>query len=204
MPPRITQESCSPRVSDRTMVGTLPSGSCLKGVRVERPPTVMKPTATHSPPPPSCLQGGHASFWRHGEIYRNQGGLSAGQAFARPSPQLFDEFPVGYSLASCSPAELASASPTASILPQQASAVEGASRINRAIPTQGWMPGKTSAIRPGRSVFLLTSPLIEPAHKTLENDTNRCCNGLDISNNESKDTRTKWRTPSTESTLLRN
>src|ERR1019366_7636153 len=77
MPPRITQESCSPRVSDRTMVGTVPSGSCLQGVRVERQRTAMKPTAISSHSAASCLQRGHA--W-----------------------------------ASCAPAELASASPTAS------------------------------------------------------------------------------------------
>ena len=114
MPPRITQESCSPRVSDRTMVGTVPSGSCLQGVRVERQRTAMKPTAISSHAFAHCLPGGHASFWRHREIFRNEGGRSAGQASARPSPQHFDEFPVGYSWASCSPAELASASPTAS------------------------------------------------------------------------------------------
>jgi hypothetical protein len=74
----------------------------------------MKPTAISSHSAASCLQRGHASFWRHREIFRNEGGRSAGQASARPSPQHFDEFPVGYSWASCSPAELASASPTAS------------------------------------------------------------------------------------------
>ena len=57
------------------------------------------------------------SFLRHQEIY---------QSDERPSERArlrshalahrLDEFPVGYSLASCSPAELASASPTGLIV----------------------------------------------------------------------------------------
>ena len=96
------------------MVGTVPSGSCLQSVRAEPQPTIMKPTATSSGSTARCLQGRHASFWRHGEIYRKGRRPSLGQASTRPSAQPFDEFPVGYSWASCSPAELASASPTAS------------------------------------------------------------------------------------------
>ena len=53
------------------------------------------------------------SFLRHKEIYQSDEPLSerarlCGHALAHR----LDEFPVGYSLASCSPAELASASPT--------------------------------------------------------------------------------------------
>ena len=56
------------------------------------------------------------SFSRHREIYRSDIALSkVGGGSRSPRPQLigFDEFPVGYSLAGCSPAEPASALPTA-------------------------------------------------------------------------------------------
>jgi hypothetical protein len=75
------------------------------------------------------------SFPRHGEIYRSDmiiktktignGGPSAASRWPAPKPSqrarrkgrarliVRDEFPVGYSLAGCSPAEPASASPTA-------------------------------------------------------------------------------------------
>src|ERR1017187_6508122 len=72
------------------------------------------------------------SFLRHREIYRSDmvsktiitWGPGAASRWSAPAPSLKtrrkgraplivrDEFPVGYSLASCSPAELASASPT--------------------------------------------------------------------------------------------
>ena len=174
MLPRITQESCSPRVSDRTMVGILPSGYCLQGVRVERPTLAMKPAAT-------ATRSGHtsggttASFGRHGEIFRNEGVLSAGQASARPSPQHFDEFPVGYSLAGCSPAEPTSASPTAPYcaVRQQPRRVRAAQ--HPVSTTQGWMPKKIPGTRPGRSVFFLTSPLIEPAYAEPPGDQAANC-----------------------------
>jgi hypothetical protein len=74
------------------------------------------------------------SFLRHGEIYRSDGfskpvkgwGLSAAFRWSASGPShrarkkgcalliVRDEFPVDYSSASCSPAELASASPTGS------------------------------------------------------------------------------------------
>jgi hypothetical protein len=55
------------------------------------------------------------SFLRHEEIYRSDVGF--GHARSRscglpPAPIGLDEFPVGYSLAGCSPAAPASASPT--------------------------------------------------------------------------------------------
>ena len=73
------------------------------------------------------------SFLRHGEIYRSDvvfktiltWGPGAASRWSAPGPSLRtrrkerallivrDEFPVGYSLAGCSPAEPASASPTA-------------------------------------------------------------------------------------------
>ncbi len=54
------------------------------------------------------------SFLRHGEIYRSDVGQARSGSVRRPLPALIgcDEFPVGYSLAGCSPAEPASASPT--------------------------------------------------------------------------------------------
>ena len=57
------------------------------------------------------------SFLRHREIYQSDERQSER---ARPCSHALahrlDEFPVGYSLASCSPAELASASPTGLIV----------------------------------------------------------------------------------------
>ena len=59
------------------------------------------------------------SFFRHGEIYRSDVGLLAPGAvmvLAAPGCIGCDEFPVGYSLAGCSPAEPACASPTGTIV----------------------------------------------------------------------------------------
>jgi hypothetical protein len=57
------------------------------------------------------------SFFRHGEIYRSDVGLlPPGAVLVLAAPGIgCDEFPVGYSLAGCSPAEPASASPTGTI-----------------------------------------------------------------------------------------
>ena len=50
------------------------------------------------------------SFSRHGEIYRPM--VKPGQPTVdHPSLHRYDEFPAGYSLAGCAPAEPASASP---------------------------------------------------------------------------------------------
>jgi len=55
------------------------------------------------------------SFFRHGEDYRPDSVLSMTRSDPQTAPPTigFDESPAGYSLASCSPAELASASPAA-------------------------------------------------------------------------------------------
>jgi putative transposase len=57
--------------------------------------------------------GATMSFFRHEEIYRPDGAHSMTGSGLRTAPQTigFDESPAGYSLASCSPAELTSASP---------------------------------------------------------------------------------------------
>jgi hypothetical protein len=78
------------------------------------------------------------SFLRHEEIYRSNVGLGeAGSGNLSSLPALIglDEFPVGYSLASCSPAEPASASPTANdsqqpTLPYNDSAANGDNLLN--------------------------------------------------------------------------
>lgn len=65
--------------------------------------------------------GATMSFFRHGEDYRpdSEKTSAAADSKTRSGPQTapltigFDESPAGYSLASCSPAELASASPAA-------------------------------------------------------------------------------------------
>ena len=49
-------------------------------------------------------------FLRHEEIYRSDEEARSGRGTA-PGAHRFDEFPAGYSLAGCSPAEPASASP---------------------------------------------------------------------------------------------
>jgi hypothetical protein len=53
------------------------------------------------------------SFFRHGEIYRPMSFCKMpGRPWQdRPEPHRFDEFPAGYSLAGCAPAEPASALP---------------------------------------------------------------------------------------------
>ena len=57
--------------------------------------------------------GATMSFFRHGEDYRPDGALAKTKSGPQTAPLTigFDESPAGYSLASCSPAELASASP---------------------------------------------------------------------------------------------
>ena len=56
--------------------------------------------------------GATMSFFRHGEIYQSDVGNSSGERpESRPPAHRPDESPAGYSSASCSPAELASASP---------------------------------------------------------------------------------------------
>ena len=64
--------------------------------------------------------GKRMSFLRHQEIYQSDE-LERRRARARASPvralaHRLDEFPVGYSLVSCPPAELTSASPTGLIV----------------------------------------------------------------------------------------
>jgi len=58
------------------------------------------------------------SFFRHREIYRSdlahQAKTPRSSAGATPRSHRLDEFPTGYSLAGCSPAEPASASPAGS------------------------------------------------------------------------------------------
>lgn len=63
----------------------------------------------------TAASGATMSFFRHEEIYRPDGTNSLTRSGLQTAPQTigFDESPAGYSLASCSPAELASASPAA-------------------------------------------------------------------------------------------
>jgi len=65
----------------------------------------LKSTATSA--------GATMSFFRHGEDYRPGGAEAKTESGPQTALQTigFDESPTGYSLASCSPAELASASP---------------------------------------------------------------------------------------------
>ena len=63
--------------------------------------------------PPSGRDAAAMSFFRDGEIFPKQGVLKTGEPARTNSPAAhpFDASPTGYSSASCSPAELASASP---------------------------------------------------------------------------------------------
>jgi transposase InsO family protein len=71
-----------------------------------RPPEEFEQAAASSP-------GAKMSFFRHAEIYRSDvGSKPEGEPVATGSPDhRLDESPAGYSLAGCSPAEPASASP---------------------------------------------------------------------------------------------
>jgi hypothetical protein len=51
------------------------------------------------------------SFLRHEEIYRPMDSVPGRPYADRPRPHRFDEFPAGYSLAGCAPAEPVSALP---------------------------------------------------------------------------------------------
>src|SRR5207245_6388855 len=67
------------------------------------------------------------SFLRHREIYQIEGkGRGRNRGYARTFR--LDESPVGYSLAGCSPAEPASASPTGGTLQQWRGALQPAIR----------------------------------------------------------------------------
>jgi putative transposase len=74
-----------------------------------RPPEEFEQEAS----PEINSAGATMSFFRHGEIYQSDvGGKSSGERpKSRPPAHRSDESPAGYSSASCSPAELASASP---------------------------------------------------------------------------------------------
>lgn len=65
--------------------------------------------------PLKSVAAARMSFFRHGEDYRPDVRSSLTGSGPKTTPQTIgvDESPAGYSLASCSPAELASASPTA-------------------------------------------------------------------------------------------
>ncbi len=72
------------------------------------------------------------SFLRHGEIYRPMNlstGVPGRLRYDRPVSHRFDEFPAGYSLASCAPAEPASASPASAHL--AANGVGGTIKMQR-------------------------------------------------------------------------
>jgi len=74
-----------------------------------RPPEEFEQAAD----PANISAGATMSFFRHAEIYRPDGTLALTKSGPKTAPRTigFDESPAGYSLASCSPAELASASP---------------------------------------------------------------------------------------------
>ena len=71
--------------------------------------------------PTLASAGAMMSFFRHGEDYRNDQAPSPTRSGfqAAPLTHSFAESPAGYSLASCSPAALASASPAGKILKQE-------------------------------------------------------------------------------------
>lgn len=75
-----------------------------------RPPEEFEQTLVPSQRPPATTM----SFSRHEEIYRaDQPKQKGSNLLIAPQPIGIDESPIGYSLVSCSPAELTSASPIA-------------------------------------------------------------------------------------------
>jgi len=82
-----------------------------------RPPEEFEKAAATT----TTSDGASMSFFRHQEIFRNQGSFKTGEPAAANSPAAhrFDEGPAGYSLAGCSPAERASASPAGTIVKEQ-------------------------------------------------------------------------------------
>jgi transposase InsO family protein len=66
-------------------------------------------------PPTSLNEGAKMSFFRHAEVYRSDDlkRQTGSNLSITPQPIGVDESPTGYSLVSCSPAELTSASPVA-------------------------------------------------------------------------------------------
>src|SRR5438309_888078 len=68
------------------------------------------------------------SFLRHREIYQVEAGSWRGRNRGHARAPRLDESPVGYSLAGCSPAEPASASPTGGTLQQWRGALQLAIR----------------------------------------------------------------------------
>jgi putative transposase len=74
-----------------------------------RPPDEFEQEAS----PAINSAGATMSFFRHGKIYQSdvEGSSSGERPKSRPPAHRSDESPAGYSSASCSPAELASASP---------------------------------------------------------------------------------------------
>jgi len=68
---------------------------------------------------PSRIHSDRFEFLRHKEIFQSdEQERERARLSSHALAHRLDEFPVGYSLASCSPAELASASPTALIVKQ--------------------------------------------------------------------------------------
>ena len=88
-----------------------------------RPPEEFEQTAAPPAPAEGC-GAASMSFFRHGEIYRSDGTQKAGSRLVSspPAPIGVDESPAGYSLAGCSPAEPASASPAGYDLQRKGSA----------------------------------------------------------------------------------
>jgi len=88
------------------------------------------------------------SFFRHEEIYRPDDTHSLTRSGPKTAPRSigFDESPAGYSLASCSPAELTSASPAeddseGEEILQVGKSIEQQVCPSRIISTEGFTPG---------------------------------------------------------------
>src|SRR5207245_4642124 len=88
----------------------------LEGLKIYTRRWVERPAGS-TPKGGRCAATFLMSFRRHGEIYRSDEKAAESlpgqphQTSRPPQPHRLDEFPAGYSLAGCSPAEPASASP---------------------------------------------------------------------------------------------
>ena len=145
------------------MVGTMPSGSCLQGVRVERQVTAMKSTAISSHSTAPCLRRGDASFGGMGKSIERTKDRRRGKPQPAPAHSLSMSFRLAIPGQVALPQSLPPLRQPPPILPQSGKAVESVPRTSRRPPHTGLDAEKTSRCPAREKCFYLTSPLIEPA-----------------------------------------
>ena len=140
------------------MVGTVPSGSCLQGVRVERPIAAHETNGN-----PLALVRSLAGEWRC-EFLEAWGNLSKGgnRHWGKPRPAPAHSLSMSFQLAIPGPVALQQSLPPLRqpppILPQSGKAVESGSRTSRRPPHTGLDAEKTSRCPTREKCFLLDIP----------------------------------------------